>query len=109
MIGGSVFLFAIGRPTFAVILGRLAAIFLGLLLVDWLLMAASLWRSAWSSWMDRLAAIVWVCYWLIWRHLCGGQGEMPVKVFIARYIIPPSLIYNIELNCKCFILFIKNT
>ena len=80
--GGKISEFAIGRPTFAVILDRLAAIFLDLLLVDRLLMAASLWRSAWSSFLDLLlvdrllmAASLWRSAWsswIGWRQLSGS-------------------------------------
>ena len=45
-VGGKISYFAIGRFTLAVILGGLAAI---RLLVDLLLVVASLWRSAWLS------------------------------------------------------------
>ena len=46
VFGGKISYFAIGRFTLAVILGGLAAI---RLLVDLLLVVASLWRSAWLS------------------------------------------------------------
>ena len=55
-----------------------------------LLVAAFLWRSAWLSWMDTLAAVVWGCDWLLWRHLCGVGVRMPVKGLL--FAILPSLL-----------------